>query len=697
MESIVIQYPGWSILLCVALGALYAVFHYFRNSEFDNPTYLSTILALLRGTAVSLIALLLLDPVVRSIHENIKKPIVIVGLDQSLSVADALKKDSRTKLLGGLNDLKDNLSGSSDVVFYKIGTQTELGLDTSFNANRTNLADFFNNIEDNYSHLNVQGIVLASDGIYNVGQNPLYTQTRLSAPLHTLRLGDTTVSTDINIRNVFHNEIVFLNDRFEVEADIDASGLKGQSATLTLQQYQGNVFKNVTERRINISDEDHFSTERFELPANQAGVQRYRLSINKMVGEDNVRNNVRDFFVEVLDSRIKIALFRDAPHPDITALKTLISESENYELDVLDLNKDLNKLQEYDLVVLHNLPSARHDLSNLKSRLDQLKMPRLFVLGSTTNAGRFNQVQNSVQISGASSGMNNVQPLIDQQFPLFKVDEDLGSKLSDFPPLITPFGEYKSINGSKVLARQKIGSVSTDYPLIVCNEFRGIKEGVILGEGMWRWRLVDFVRFGNHESVDGIFKSIVQYLSVKENKEKFRVRANKNLFEQGENIHFTAELYNSSYEAITDPEVYLTVYSAEGDEFRYTFSRADKKYDLDLGQLKEGSYRYTARTTLEGKELTKTGTFAVRAIELEYYNTVADHDLLKNLSEKWGGKSYAFEQLDLLISDLENQELQPVVAFANRTTSAMHFKWIFALIALLLTAEWFLRRYYGRY
>lgn len=697
MESVVLQYPSWLIFLCLLLGAGYATFHYYRSKDFGNKPWLNALLAILRGTVVSIIALLLLNPVVRTIFEELKTPIVVFGIDQSLSIAEATNEDERQEIIDRLSEMAEDLSADYQVEMLSIGSEVTTELDTGFTESQTNLSDFLEYVRDNYAHLNVGGIVLASDGIYNVGKNPLYTDVDIQAPIHTLRLGDTTTPRDINIRNIFHNEIAFLNDDFEVEVDIDADNCQGKSTRVTLLRFDGQNFNQLGSKTLTISKGDEFFTVPFQVNAGVAGVQRYRVVAEPLDQEVNERNNVRDFFIEVLDSRIEILLVRQAPHPDVAAFKAIVSASENYEMNVAGIEDAASLLSEADLVIFHDLPGPGKDIHPILKQMNDRGIPRLFIFGSQTSPSGLNRVQNSIALSGSNGSTNEAQPLFTPTFNLFESNENLPQYLSDFPPLISLFGEYQSVDGAEILANQRIGTVNTEYPLMAFNQVRGIKEGIIVGEGIWRWRLVDFLRTGDHENIDALVRKIVQYLSVKENKEKFRVRSIKNLYDDSEDVVFTAEVYNDAYEAVTDPEVYLTVTSANGEEYRYTFSRSENSYVLEAGRLKPGNYSYRARTTFNGQEMTKSGAFAIKAIELEYYNTVADHGLLKTLSERQGGRSFALNELSELRKTLVNSEMKPTIAYASRTRSAMHFKWIFVLLALLLSGEWFLRRYYGRY
>ena len=87
---------------------------------------------------------------------------------------------------------------------------------------------------------------------------------------------------------------------------------------------------------------------------------------------------------------------------------------------------------------------------------------------------------------------------------------------------------------------------------------KGRKVGFVVGEGLWRWRLYDFQLNGNHEAFDELIQKIIQYLALKENEDNFNVY-HPALFQETDNIEFTAELYNDSYQLVNSPDVSIRI------------------------------------------------------------------------------------------------------------------------------------------
>ena len=143
---------------------------------------------------------------------------------------------------------------------------------------------------------------------------------------------------------------------------------------------------------------------------------------------------------------------------------------------------------------------------------------------------------------------------------------------------------------------------------------------------------------------------------------------------------------------------FLTIINQDGKEFKYTYSRSNNFYTLSIGMLPAGKYRFTANTNYNGEAMEQKGSFSVQNIQLELYDLTARHDLLRGLSEKYGGEILpAGSSMSIADKVLSNSKIKPVVYQSTETKSVINFKWLFGLIMLLLSLEWFLRRYMGSY
>lgn len=697
MEGLSFSYPSWYVVFCLLAGLAYALVLYYRDSTFrERLPWLHRALGVARFITVSLLCLLLLSPLLRSMQTETRKPVVVLAQDVSESVGLALP-DS-TAYRNSWNALRDKLSAEYDVQSISFGDEVKEGSDAPFTAKKTHIAKALQYIYDLYGNQNLGAVILASDGIYNQGANPVYADIKLNAPVFTVALGDTTRQRDLSLSRVFHNRVVYLGDQFSIQVDVAALNAAGSSTVLTVAKVEGKGSQTLRQETINIDRSDFFTTREILLDADKGGVQRYRLTLSPLNGEENKVNNSREIFIDVLDAREKILILANSPHPDITALKQSLTTSRNNEVEIAyaeGFNKDIKA---FDLIILHQLPSVRFDLSATLNAIREQGKPVWYITGEQTNFQRFNQIQNLVKISSSSQSTNEVQARIAEDFSLFTTDEKLARSITSFPPLVAPFGEFTTGGNVSVFLQQRIGRVDTRYPLLLFADQQGSRAAVLCATGLWQWRLFDFLESENHQRFDDLLGKIVQYLSVKDDKRRFRVLLPKNIFDETESITFDAELYNESYELINTADANLTITDGEGKEYSFTFNKTGRAYTLSAGVLPVGTYQYKASVNTGSETLSFQGQFSVQPIQLEKYVTTADHGMLGLLSKRYGGEQLYPADLDKIPGMLSGRStLKPVIYSTLTTRSVINFKWLFFLLLGLLSMEWFARRYFGAY
>lgn len=692
-------------MLCIALGVLYAGVLYYRNSFIKDPSSrqrnLFRALAVVRFLSVTILAILLLSPFIKTRSTETQKPIIVFMQDNSESVKSTFAQGDSAKYVDGVNKLLDKLSEKYDVKEYAFSDKLKDSLDWSFDGKATNMSDNLGDIYNLYGNQNVGGIVVASDGIYNQGSNPLYTVGgNTKFPVFTVALGDTTPQRDLRIDKLYFNKIVYLNDRFTVNADLVSQNINSANTKLTIYDLADskNPVK-LAEKPINFTSDGQIINEQFILDAKKTGIQHYRLVLSPVEGEFTQANNHKDLFVEVLDSRQKILVLANSPHPDIVAIKAAAEQNKNYEVTIKYADEANNiDLAPYSLVVLHQLPSQKYPVKNVLDKLKTANTGTWFIVGGETSLPLLNAAQNTVQITAGNPSLNEVTATFNKDFSIYTVSDNLQNQVGNFPPMAVPFGQFKAAPTAKVMMKQRIGNVSTDYALMAFNQTTDGKSAITCGEGLWRWRLYDYKTNHNEEAFSELVTKTIQYLSLREDKRQFKVQLDKSVYMENEDVQFQAQLYNDNYELINTPDATVTITDEEGKDYPKQFNKTGNAYSLNAGSFKVGNYKYHASVPYNGKNLTFDGQLSVSPMELEATNTVADHHLLYQLSERTGGKLYYPNQLDKLTEQLLNDtQIKPVLYDTFRTQPFINLKWIFALIVLLLSLEWFVRKYQGGY
>lgn len=676
----IIDYPWYFVLLCLLAGAAYAAgLYYVGHRHFSKGV--NALLAALRFVAVTVIALLLLAPVAkRTVHER-QKPLIVLVDDCSESVQ--MSADSAFSLAALGDELEDHCR-----VLYSADTT---------NTGQTDISAMLEVSPD------AAAIVLASDGIYNRGQNPTTIAERLGIPVYTVALGDTTPRRDAALSNIRHNRIAYLGNAFPVEITIGAHRLKGRTAQLTVTDGRG---KKVASQQVGYSDDDFGTTLTFSIQAEEKGLQKYTVSLSVVENEVERENNVLTFYTDVIDGRRKVAIVGNAPHPDLAALKQAVESNPNYEAEVF-LNEELRvkhpegelstlkkkdilakneELKAYSLAILHNLPSATRQIPKAFENL-----PQVFVIGCQTDFPRFNALHTGVEIVSKVKKSSEVTAVYNDHFTLFNLDAFDGEALEQLPPLDAPFGEGKVSSSLQSLFTARLGNIDTRQPLVAALARGRHHVAFVWGEGLWKWRLADYLNNNSHEHFDRLVSQIVNFTAITDQRERFIVETERH-YSDNDNIVIHAQLYNDTYEPFNTPDA---IFMLMGDSIKgdFNFTREGDGYTLSLGRLPEGLYRYTAQTKYNGETLTTEGSFAVEALHLEQANLTADHTLLRTISAITGGQMFYPDQQESLRDSLAT--IKPVIYTHTRFSELLNLPWVLLLIVVLLGIEWVLRKYYG--
>lgn len=693
MNNFTLQYPIWFIFFCIIAGLCYAGFLYIREKKLsEHAVWKRFVLGLLRFLAVFGISFLLLGPLLKINQDEIKNPSVVIVQDASSSVSN----DSQSKIL--LNTLKDKLGADYLVDVLHYSNDIKEGLTDTLDGNSTNMSNVFSYLDETYANQNLGAVIFATDGIFNEGENPIYQKTNLTSPFYFIPQGDTTQQKDISIKQLYHNKIAYLGDKFIVQCDVQAYNFQNTNTNISLFKINNGQKELITKQAIQISSNSFFTTFSFEVPANQVGNINYSLDIEPRSGEFSTKNNARQFYIDILDARQKILILANSPHPDLAALKNIITTNKNYEVTIENFKDSKKNFGAYDLVIFHNLPSKTYAISNEISSLNNLKKPRLFIAGSQISIPAFNQAQSLIAIKANTTSTNLVQAKVKSNFKVFEQSEDLLKNISKYPPLISMFGEFTADPNTSVLLNQKIGDISTEYPLLAVRNQSGIREAVLAGEGIWEWRLYNFLQKNNFDEINELINKTIQYVTIKEDKRKFRVSSSSNVYKTYDKVGFDAELYNDSYEKVNDVDAFLTIKDKEGREVNYTFSKIADFYQLDAGTFTAGNYSFVGSCNYGGKALISEGKFSVQDVQLELLNTTADHSLLNSITSKYGGELMYNTTADKIVEKLKaDTNLKPIIYSSTKTESVLNLKWILFLLIGLLFAEWIIRRLLGTY
>ena len=652
-------------IFCIFIGVIYSFFLYKKENSF-NSKYLLWALFIFRTIVVSILAFLLLSPVVNSTIRFSEKPIVIIANDNSESVFE--------KMIDELDVLEEQLQ-DFQIHKYSFSDGVTKGIDSKNEGLRTNFSNLFSEIQNQFENRNIAGLIMATDGCYNSGSNPEFIDFKF--PVYPIALGDTSVYKDIRIDNVLSNEISFYGNTFPVEVSLASYLLKNQKSRLIIRNKGQKIYNEI----VDFSKGEDYKTLKLYLKAENVGLQTYNIEISSVEGERNAENNSYKLYVDVLDSRYNILILKENSHPDISAFKSVLEENKNYKIEVKNIEEEII-VEKYQLAVVFGV-------ENLPKRLVEENLPLIIF---NANQKQYSALNVGVGFE-SKGGYEDVFVAHNQSFNKFTFSPNLLRLMNSAPPLSSAFGKY-ALNGNvEHVLNQKIGSIPTANPVIMLQEINERKLAFVTSEGWWKWRMHDFAINNSHDAFDELFGKLSQYMLLQDDKSLFRLSYRNQVIEN-EKIVFEASLFNKSYELVNSKNIELLITNENQENFSFQFAQNGNKYIADLGVLEVGKYTFTA--SVSGSDLQKSGVFDVVKLQLEQQGIVANHQILRKIAHKSSGKVFHKNQLDDLAKTLnESEKNKKVIYIKEKLENLINIPMILLSLLILISLEWFLRKYNG--
>lgn len=643
----------------------------------------------LRFSVLSLLILLLFGVVFEYKSYQDKKPILLTVVDNSNSVLNY--KDSsliKEKLLLLQEEARAQLGDQFEYVFAPLFPDS---VQTNFVGQSTNLSAQLEAIRTTYINENVGAVLYASDGNFNQGYNPVYVAEKFDfVPFYTLGVGDTVPKKDQYIKDVVANEYAYLNNTFPIQIEIEGRKLKGEKGTVELLA-DGKL---LSQQSFTYSSDFAFKQLTFEVEAKKVGIQRFTVRLKALGQEYNLKNNQKDVFVEVLEARNRILLLAESPHPDIAAIKSALETNQNLEVSSHLFSKWDKNTKNVDMVVWHD-PGSK-DPQAVQDLLEKDKIPTLYVFTpNSTNA--FVSKLNSGLVVPAGRQTDDVEPSFNSSFETFTVSEELVELMNFLPPLKMSYGKWTFPSSAQPLLYQRLGSIIKKDPLFFFAKKANQKYAVICGEGVWRWKIQDYAKNGNFDLFNELFLKTTQYLVTKSNKSQFVVHPPQRRA-KGEDIEFTAEVYNDAMELYNKSEVRFVLVDENKKRKDFNFSKTEKAYQLNLGSLEPGLYQWSASTTANGKKLEKSGSLVINDVLIEQLTNEANHMILRQMADQTEGEFATFQNRAKLYQSISQRKDLTTVSYPlSKFLELIDWTWLFWGLLLLFTGEWFLRKWWGGY
>ncbi len=667
------------IILAFITALLLALFQYIYKSKLNIK--LKTVLTVLRTVSVFGILLLLINPKFESKTFYDEKPTLVIAVDNSESVS-YLEQDQNAKKTYQLLNGNSEIQKRFNVKTFSFGKALSALDSLNFSEQQSNISSALKQIGEVYSN-QVAPIILLSDGNQTYGADYSFINNAVKQPIYPVILGDSTIYTDVSIKQLNVNRYVFLKNKFPVEVIANYSGNEAVNTELKIWFGNSLVFR----KPIQFSAEKTSEIVSTTLLANSVGVKTYRVELTPLNQEKNTVNNTKNFGVEVIDQKTNIALVSDILHPDLGALKKSIESNEQRSVSILKPNDYLGKINDFQLVIIYQ-PNNR--FNEVLSSISDENLNSFIISGNTTNFSLLNNLQAAFRQT-VTNQSEDYQPQLNRNYSTFIIDN---LTFEDYPPLQSEFGEIEFSVPNDVILSKSVNGIDTNQPMLSTFEVGGTKHALLSGEGIWRWRAQSFLESESFNDFDNFIGKLVQYLST--NKKRSRLNIDyKSFYNGNDDVIISAQYFNKNYEFDNSAALTIVLKNEEDNSAREVpLLLNNGSYSVDLSGISSGSYSFTIKHNTES--IAASGSFEVLEYNVEQQFLNADIEKLQSLAKNSDGNAVFNTEIENLISELlTDSRYATVQKSTKKIVPLIDWKYLLGLIALSLFAEWFIRKYNG--
>lgn len=584
-------------------------------------------------------------------------------------------------------------------------------------------------------------VIVLSDGQMNAGgrvEGAIQSALRREVPIHTVRFGATSGHRNLRITDLVVPTRAFPGDEVRITASVSGTGIDpSQPVPVTV----------TVEDAANVKSPKQIYNERLAIPADGTAlpidvrylpdaVGNWRIRVGTPDLEDEIRSddNVALGNLEVIDRKTKVLMLASGPSREYQFLRNLLHRDKSVELSVL-LQSALDPIAQDADHVLGQFPSTREELlqQDVLVAIDpdwadlQPAQRNLIVDWLAEQAGGMVLVAGPLHTPrlARDDTLDEIQQLYPVDLkPIFTSDLQPGSETEAWGVRLTRDGQSSELAllsddraqsqqawqdfsgfywcypvtsvkpGATVLAEftDPRSAVSGLAPPIFASQFFGAGRIFYLGSGeMWRLRRIG-ESFYERWWIRLIRQMAQGRLLRGSGRGSIVLDADRYLL--GATIPLRATALDGEFKPLAVESLTLAVDRPSGGSDEVTLRAETERPGRFEGSLvAKNAGEYRLRLLLPDSDERIERRLLVTVPDLEFKDPRADQALLARLAGETGGKAITPDELTELAVTIDDRT--EVSVFTGIPNSLWDRGWVIALMVLVLSAEWLLRKLYA--
>ncbi len=708
--SLDLSFPSILFFLFLILLVGYAIYSY-RYTIPEIPNGKKFFLIFLRSLALIILLFVFFEPVLTLAKKKVLEPVNLIFVDnsRSIQIKDGTDRERTEKdFVAGLK--QSDLSGNS--MLYTFGSNVKsLNYDSlqslDFSEGSTNFADIFSQAAK--VSQNISSIVIVSDGVINDGSDPLRTAIKMNIPVYAVGIGDSTTRNDVAVKNVLYNQMIYAGTPTSIVAAITNTGFANKNITLSL--YENDAF--IQQKNVSLSP-DGIQNVEFAYTPKTGGEKKLAVVASNTQGEFTFANNRKVFYINVLSNKVKVLVLAGSPSTDVSFVKNTLRSDDNFSVSSItqvaagkivergiDEQRLIDSANVFFLIGFPSRETSQQLFQSVTKEITEKDKPYFISLSSGVDFSKLKALQSELPfaIGNVSNDYLEIQPDIsgsEQDNPLLQNNASNPiAAWNNLPPVNQPNVDLKAKPESDVISKVKINNVPMNRPLILTRTLGGKKSIAVLAKDIWRWKLETAPQ--NLDLFDRFIVSSVKWLNTKEDHKQVTIKTSKKLYSPGEQVDFNAQVYDQTFNPVSDADVSVKIKSGSENYEVNLNSIGNGLYEGTFQTNKPGDYAFTGDVIQNNNKLgSDNGKFNIGEVDVEMLNPQMDYNYLSLLSNQTGGKFFYnsnYKQLYSILKELNNKSSKDKIEVSD--INLWSNEWLLVVAIVIFGLEWFFRKRAG--
>lgn len=707
MHSLSIQFQNISLwILPVIITVLIVIYLSYRRRS-SEPKWPLSVLIVLRSVIFFLILLLILKPVVSWETRRIRKPLVLLFADRSLSMVahDGISADSIRSAVFNLKTLMEKRGARVKVLPFglQVGEEIDRPDELIIDVDGTDIAGAIDYCVNNQDDRDINAAVLVSDGVSTSGEDPLLLKTYPRLPVYTVGVGDSLLIMDPAVIELTMPSKAGIGDSVVIEARVLPLG-HGNATTVWLEK-DGRI---VGKRTIPTSRNALAQTIHFTTIPDQAGIARYSVLIDT-VRDRNPYNNSRKALLRVFDTKKRLVIIQGRKNFESRFFDLIVRSMPEFEIVDLfnyqgkwhtDNETDPFQLK-WDVVALFSFPAEDVTMSQLNSVSSKIARdkPALYIqyLPAVT-PDRLNRILPEPVILKHRLMKSEIPSVISRvneehrNHPVLMnliTERHFKSDWADLPPIGMPFLELRLPNDFIPVI---VSDERNSLPILSLREAGGGRSVFVSGIDLWRWNMMT-AEADNRYIYPELMTSVLKWLTDTLSTSNMQFSLNKEIYLKGEIAEVTGIITDIKGAVIPDATLDAELIDAGNNSVNFLIQWDGTKYRGYIPLKREGDYQIHISSATRDFSL---GEFRkkiqVLPNSVEHQNIRQDVTMLQGIANRTGGAYFTLDNYRNIVDKI-SFEFEEFNSFHK--VKLWRRPGIFIILLLAMVTEWVIRRTSG--